>query len=102
MFTEPPGSYDICSICDWEDDPVQLAHPSSRVGANHKSLYDWQQELLERLPLTSDRIEGTERDPDWRPLTLDEAQASTPPVDGRSYFDAVPDDHPPYYWHRSK
>jgi len=27
VFTEPPGSYDICSICFWEDDPV---HSSSQ------------------------------------------------------------------------
>ncbi|MEU7782897.1 CPCC family cysteine-rich protein [Amycolatopsis sp. NPDC049159] len=24
VFGEPPGSYEICGVCFWEDDPVQL------------------------------------------------------------------------------
>ncbi len=24
VFDEPSGSYDICGVCGWEDDPVQL------------------------------------------------------------------------------
>lgn len=35
---EPGGSYDICPVCFWEDDPVQLRDPDYRGGANKVSL----------------------------------------------------------------
>lgn len=41
-FSEPPGSYDVCPICYWEDDPVQLLDPAYRGGANSPSLIDCQ------------------------------------------------------------
>lgn len=34
------GEYDICSVCGWENDPVQLAHPDFAGGANHMSLQE--------------------------------------------------------------
>lgn len=33
-----PGQYEICDVCDWEDDPVQSAEPDYAGGANHISL----------------------------------------------------------------
>jgi hypothetical protein len=33
-----PGEYEICSICDWEDDPVQRDNPDLCGGANKNSL----------------------------------------------------------------
>jgi len=44
------GSYDICSICDWEDDGLQLANPCSTGGANHKSLAQVQADALRQYP----------------------------------------------------
>lgn len=35
---KPNGSYDICPVCYWEDDPVQLDDPTYEGGANHVSL----------------------------------------------------------------
>jgi hypothetical protein len=35
---EPPGTFQICEICDWEDDPVQFADPDFEGGANIRSL----------------------------------------------------------------
>jgi hypothetical protein len=32
------GSYEICDVCGWEDDPVQSADPDYAGGANHESL----------------------------------------------------------------
>ena len=32
------GGYEICRICDWEDDPVQSADPDRGGGANRESL----------------------------------------------------------------
>jgi hypothetical protein len=33
-----PGSFDICSACGWEDDPVQTNDPDFPVGANNLSM----------------------------------------------------------------
>ncbi|WP_312648945.1 CPCC family cysteine-rich protein [Aminipila sp.] len=35
---KPNGSYDICEVCFWEDDPIQLNAPTYKDGANHVSL----------------------------------------------------------------
>ena len=32
------GEYDICNVCGWENDPVQLSKPDSKGGANEMSL----------------------------------------------------------------
>ncbi|MCB9892565.1 MAG: hypothetical protein H6832_01620 [Planctomycetes bacterium] len=32
------GTYEICDVCGWEDDPVQFADPDRRGGANKESL----------------------------------------------------------------
>lgn len=39
---EPQGNYDICPICFWEDDPIQLRDPHYRGGANCVSLLEAQ------------------------------------------------------------
>jgi Cysteine-rich CPCC len=33
-----PGTYEICDVCKWENDPVQLAKPDLAGGANKLSL----------------------------------------------------------------
>lgn len=35
---KPNGNYDICPVCFWEDDPIQLADENYKGGANHVSL----------------------------------------------------------------
>ncbi|GKW45859.1 CPCC family cysteine-rich protein [Planococcus sp. NCCP-2050] len=35
---EPPGTYEICGICYWEDDAVQFHDPDYEGGANGVSL----------------------------------------------------------------
>ncbi len=35
---KPPGTHDICSICNWEDDKVQYDDPDYEGGANKVSL----------------------------------------------------------------
>ncbi len=77
LHEKPPGTYDICPICFWEDDPVQFDDPSYEGGANHPvSLRQAQRNFREfgaverrllehiRKPTLSD-----ERDPEWRPFT---------------------------------
>lgn len=36
----PPGTYEICPVCFWEDDPVQAKDPTYRGGANEVSLVE--------------------------------------------------------------
>ncbi|WP_437921614.1 CPCC family cysteine-rich protein [Sphingobacterium sp. LRF_L2] len=46
-FTEKPnGTYGICPVCFWEDDPVQLDDPSYEGGANLTSLKQAQKNFL--------------------------------------------------------
>ncbi len=35
---EPKGTYEVCLVCFWEDDPSQSADPNSAGGANTVSL----------------------------------------------------------------
>lgn len=35
---EEQGSFDICDVCGWEDDPLQLNDPDLELGANEMSL----------------------------------------------------------------
>ena len=42
----PPGTFEICSICYWEDDPVQFDDPFYAGGANTSSLYMSQRNFI--------------------------------------------------------
>src|SRR5258706_569175 len=77
IFDGPAGSDDICAICFWEDDIVQLAFPDLAGGANKCSLIDGQiayakygaceERLISRVrPPHAD--DG--REPAWRPLDV--------------------------------
>jgi hypothetical protein len=46
VFREPPGSYDICPVCFWEDDSIQLRWPEWAGGANKPSLIESQRNYL--------------------------------------------------------
>jgi hypothetical protein len=35
---QPPGTYIICEVCNWEDDAVQFTDPDYEGGANLRSL----------------------------------------------------------------
>ncbi|MGO9112146.1 MAG: CPCC family cysteine-rich protein [Thermoguttaceae bacterium] len=72
---KPPGTYDICPVCFWEDDQIQYVDPDYEGGANVVSLRQAQRSFFEfgvsdlrfkeniRAPQS-----GEERDPDWQPL----------------------------------
>ncbi|PJZ57226.1 CPCC family cysteine-rich protein [Leptospira barantonii] len=76
VFSEPPGSYEICPICFWEDDALQLEFATTLSGgANHLTLFQAQLNFLEfyaseksllihvRKPAPTDFL-----DSDWRPI----------------------------------
>jgi hypothetical protein len=77
VFDEGPGSYDICPICFWEDDAVQLEFATNGGGANKVSLVDGQRNFTSigaceesatahvRGPSAADS-----RDTTWRPIDL--------------------------------
>lgn len=73
---EPPGTYDICKICFWEDDVVQFADPDYEGGANGASLRQAQKNYEkfgaceERyIPFVREASESDERDPNWKCLS---------------------------------
>jgi len=75
VFCEPPGSYDICPICFWEDDVVQLAFPDLAGGANKCSLIEGQRNFA-AIGACELRVQSHVRAPNdsearnaaWRPL----------------------------------
>ena len=38
LSEKPPGTFDICEVCFWEDDNVQFGDPNYEGGANKESL----------------------------------------------------------------
>src|SRR6266404_5196315 len=75
VFGEPPGSFDICPICFWEDDVVQLAFPDLAGGANKCSLIEGQRNFamfgaceLRIKPHVRAPKESEAPNPAWRPL----------------------------------
>jgi hypothetical protein len=103
VLSEPPGSYEICPICFWEDDSVQLRWPDWAGGANKPSLVEAQQNYRE-MGATEERFKKCVRaaaahepaDPAWRPI--DPERDSFEPI---SVQEAPwPDDLTVLYWWR--
>ncbi|WP_428506871.1 CPCC family cysteine-rich protein [Roseateles sp.] len=100
VFGEPPGSYEICDLCGWEDDHVQLAHPAMGGGANKQSLVQSQLLALQRFPVGVSVVGTILRAPGWRPLRPEEIEPAQSPANGLAYFDAAAGDAKNYYWVR--
>jgi hypothetical protein len=85
---EPPGSYDICKVCFWEDDGVQLLDPAYAGGANKLSLVECQ-ENFRRVGACEERFVDDVRppqaeespDPEWRPARESDLQRPRTPRD---------------------
>jgi uncharacterized Zn finger protein (UPF0148 family) len=45
---EGDGSFDICDVCGWEDDPLQKDEPDLEGGANEMSLNQAREEWKRR------------------------------------------------------
>lgn len=70
---EPPGTYEICLLCFWEDDPVQFEDLDYEGGANGISLRAAQHNVM-RFGVSEecyldrgDKRNQFEKDPNWQP-----------------------------------
>jgi Cysteine-rich CPCC len=71
VFGEPPGSFAICPVCEWEDDNVQLADPHYQGGVNGISLADHRRGVQRKYPWFVREHCGFQPDPRW-PAAEDE------------------------------
>ena len=101
MFEAGPGSYEVCPICSWEDDALQLQFATSLAGgANRLSLINAQREFATQSARLSgkhpDAPSPSEMDPDWRPI--DPARDKFPSWRGTEVERASVLDESLYYW----
>ncbi len=66
-----PGSYEVCPICHWMDDPIQFSDEEYVSDTNHISLRS-ARDNFEELGAASEGVrdetrepEGEPRDPNW-------------------------------------
>jgi hypothetical protein len=103
VFDEPPGSYDICDICFWEDDEAQLRYPEMDWGPNKVSLIEAQKNYAlfgaseERLIIHVRKALPTDkRDPEWRPIVVGKDNYETD-IGGKYPVDMTT----LYYWRKN-
>ena len=53
---KPHGNYDICRVCFWEDDPVQLEDETYEGGANRVSLRQARENFAKFGALSSEPV----------------------------------------------
>jgi Cysteine-rich CPCC len=101
VFAEPPGSYDVCPICNWEDDALQLEFATTLSGgANPLTLLDSQRQYARKAErLRRDRgvaVMPRDQDPAWRPI--DSSLDSFPDWSSLAPTRAPAVDDCLYYW----
>ena len=106
VFTQEPGSHEVCPICLWEDELAQLRFPLMPSISNGVSLHVAQENYrrcgaaqqknkeLGRAPLDGERVESG-----WRPLDPDIDNVEQPQR-GEDYSLSYPwrDRTVLYYW----
>jgi len=72
---KPNGSYEICGVCYWEDDPIQLEETDYEGGANRVSLRQAQNNFQLFGACEEDMVKRVRkpapdeaRDESWKPL----------------------------------
>jgi hypothetical protein len=100
-FTGPPGSYDICEVCGWEDDSLQLEFATTLSGgANGITLADAQAGFASTRARLARRLPGAayprDMDPSWRPI--DPTRDHFPVWSNAAEERAPRSDESLYYW----
>jgi uncharacterized Zn finger protein (UPF0148 family) len=106
VFAQLPGSDDICPICGWQDDALQLKFPLE-CGANRISLFDAQRNFskfgaIEERKIDSVRkpTEDEPRNEKWRVLDVKKDRLEEPPGN-QNYLQAYPEGSARlYYWEK--
>lgn len=78
LAAEPPGTFSLCEVCWWEDDPVQFANPEYEGGANAPSLLQARM-FYKSIGVSDPHLKGHERAP--RPEELPAGQITFPRMD---------------------
>ncbi|MFC9970513.1 CPCC family cysteine-rich protein [Spirillospora sp. NPDC127200] len=98
-----PGSYEICPVCFWEDDAMQLRWPDWEVGANRISLVEAQQNFMtfgacEERTAKHVRLAGDDEplDRSWRPIDPERDRFEPRGISLAPW----PDDRTALYWWR--
>lgn len=112
VFEKEPDSFEICEICFWEDDLVQLRNVSFAGGANGPSLIEAQKNYAEfgacelrLLPFVRPPGPSDQRDPSWHPFDPDRDVFSGPPhiwteISENHFLVDYGDKTANYYWRR--
>ena len=103
VFDNPPGSFEICPICYWEDEAMQLRYPKE-VGANKFSLVESQINFekdgvsnIELKIFVRKASENEEKDKNWRKINLKKDNIAE--KDGERKINIYPNDLTRlYYW----
>jgi hypothetical protein len=104
VFEDGPGSDEICPVCFWQDDIVQLRWPNLSGGANRPSLIDAQKNVS-RLGAVEERLVQYVRPakaaepvhPSWRPFDA-ECDVIEERRSGFDYGTSYADDRTTYYY----
>jgi hypothetical protein len=74
---KPPGTYEICKICFWEDNSFQYHNPDFKGGTNEVSLREAQTNFIKIgasrkrfLNYVHKPTKNDVKDPSWQPLEL--------------------------------
>jgi hypothetical protein len=65
---EPKGHYDVCEVCGWEDDPIQLNDPDYEGGANSINFQQFGACEATMVKRVRQPTPEEARDKDWEPL----------------------------------
>ncbi|MFC4561965.1 CPCC family cysteine-rich protein [Nocardiopsis mangrovi] len=102
VHSDGAGSYLICPICFWEDDPQALRWPFGADNANKISLFDAQRNYAEfgakterSVPFVASAV-GEEREEGFRPIDRDGDNFEPTYVQESSW----PEDRSVLYWWR--
>jgi hypothetical protein len=109
VFSEAPGSYDVCHVCFWEDDDVQLADPWFPGGANKPNLIESQKHYKKYGAMGKEFVKNVKgpqkkdmKDASWREVIDSDRDFTTTPRE--IYQHGTPKDIKKafYYWIKNK